>query len=311
MTKPIIDLHPGDDQDQDLKVVLDQFSSSIDELVNYGSHVLSWDLAEATGGDENLAVTLIFRNILENLDAISILIKRSGIDPAKNLLRVVFESILGPEFMLDVESQRRALAFLITGYHKELKLCNKLTEGQQTYVQLKQKLQSDKTLPNDILPPEIDGLLGHIGLIQQMVALPFYAEAEAEYQAIISGGTSNPAWYQFYGGPRNLEQLANSLNRQGIYEVLYRAWSGAVHGSDVLKGKIVTETDGSVAIVQIRHPQDAQQVTQYAHSLALILFRFYIEKRLPSHKDDLDSWYQSIRDVFLRLHGPQLINITF
>jgi len=138
MTKPVIELHPVDDQDQNLLTLLTQFSSSMDELVNFGTHILSWDLAEATGGDENLPVTLIFRNILGNLNAISILVKRSGIYPVKYTTGC-FESILGLEYMLNLDSRRRALAFLITDYHKELKLSTKLTQGQQSYVQLKQK----------------------------------------------------------------------------------------------------------------------------------------------------------------------------
>jgi hypothetical protein len=87
--------------------------------------------------------------------------------------------------------------------------------------------------------------------------------------------------------------------------VLYRAWSGAVHGNDVLKGKISTDAEGNVSVYQIRHPEDAQMVTQYTHSLALILYRFYIQKRIPTHQTDLDAWYLTIRELFLRLHGQK------
>jgi hypothetical protein len=207
--------------------------------------------------------------------------------------------------MLAEDSSKKAKAFLVTGYHKELKVSQKLMQGHQAYNQLRQKLQTDKTLPDDILPPQIDGLAGHISLIEQMLKLPLYAEAETAYQFLITHKITNPNWYQFYRGPRNLEQLAAQLNRQGVYEVLYRAWSGAVHGSDVLKGKLVQDEDGLFGISQIRNPEDAQMITQYVHSLALILFRFYVEKRVPSRQSELDIWYQSIREVFLSFARAQ------
>jgi hypothetical protein len=49
MTTPVFELHPGDDLDGDVKMILTQYAASIDELVSFGTHVLDWDLAEATG----------------------------------------------------------------------------------------------------------------------------------------------------------------------------------------------------------------------------------------------------------------------
>lgn len=52
-----------------------------------------------------------------------------------------------------------------------------------------------------------------------MLDLPLYKEVETEYQKVVASGKKKPAWYQLYGGPPNLEQLATRLNRQGMYEI--------------------------------------------------------------------------------------------
>jgi hypothetical protein len=122
-TKPVFELHPGlDHLDPQKKNTLNTYSAGIDELVSFGTHVLSWGLEATNGRDEVIPQLMIFRNILENLDAISVLVRAGSIDPCKSLLRVVLESVLNLEFMLQGAVERNGLAFLICNYHSENKL---------------------------------------------------------------------------------------------------------------------------------------------------------------------------------------------
>lgn len=77
-------------------------------------------------------------------------------------------------------------------------------------------------------------------LIRDVLNFPLYQEAETEYQRVLASGKKKPAWHQLFEGPPNLEQLATRLNRQGMYEIFYRAWSGSVHGREVIMGNLTT-----------------------------------------------------------------------
>ncbi|AMP98921.1 hypothetical protein AY601_2015 [Pedobacter cryoconitis] len=300
-TKPVFELHPGLDHLDSLeKNTLNNYSQGIDELVNYGTHVLSWGLDATDGGDEIIPQLMIFRNILENLDAISVLVRAGSIDPCKSLLRVVLESVLNLEFMFQGEIERNGLAFLICNYHSENKLTEKLTPGKEQFKQLRRKLRADRSLPDDMLPPTIAGLPAHRENLKNLIAHPLYEKVEAEYQRTIASGIRNPAWYQLFGGPPTIEQLAEKLSHQGFYEVLYRGWSGSIHGEDILKGKFGME-DGHFTISQIRLLTDTKTVTQFACSLGLIAYRAYISHRMPHREIDVAEWYLAFSPFYQSL----------
>ncbi|PYF68415.1 hypothetical protein B0O44_11329 [Pedobacter nutrimenti] len=166
-------------------------------------------------------------------------------------------------------------------------------DGSDANKQMSQKMKADKIMPSGLAISNIPGIDAQSKLIRDMLDLPLYKEVETEYQKVVASGKKKPAWYQLYGGPPNLEQLATRLNRQGMYEIFYRAWSGSVHGQEVIKGNLTTGADAGV--VQLRNPKDAQQVTLHAHNLILILYHLFVEKRLPQEMDKFKSWYMSIR----------------
>jgi hypothetical protein len=80
---------------QELLKTLGRFADLIQETVNFGTHVLEWELGSAPGGDETAPITLSLRHILELLDSVSINIRNACVDPCKLLLRGALESFFG------------------------------------------------------------------------------------------------------------------------------------------------------------------------------------------------------------------------
>lgn len=310
MTKPVDDIFPKDEIQPELAEVLNDFSKGIDEVVNFGTHIISWDVKEAIGNDENIPVAMMLRHILELNDSISILIKNSSIDPCKPLLRCVLETFFGLEYLLENDTKNRALGFLVWHFHHQIKSSKKLLPTEQAHIQLLRKLQSDISIPNGIKPPVIPGIDKHIQYLETQLTLPLFSNIEAEYQNLINSGNSNPKWYQLFNGPKSIEQLANHLNRQALYEILYRAWSGPTHGTDIILSKLRQDSPGQSEIVQIRFPKDAQVVTQYAFILSLLTYGIIINKRIPKHKDNFDQWYLTIKKYFNDLISVQYLNVT-
>jgi hypothetical protein len=110
MTEPIRDILPRNEHQPELDELLLQFSNGIDEVVNFGTHILKWEVNEATGRDENIPVAMMLRHTLELTDSLSILGRHSSIDPCKPILRSILETLFGLEYILENDTRNRALA---------------------------------------------------------------------------------------------------------------------------------------------------------------------------------------------------------
>jgi len=288
-TKPILDILNRLIENEDTKRILSDYSSGVEELVNFGTHILNWDLQEATGKDENLPIVLMFRNFLEQLDAISILIKEGSIDPAKIIVRSLLESYLGLEYILEKDTNNRALGFLVWHYINELKLYKKLKPGTEEHANFKSKL--DK---NGMQVPQIDKIDDHIKDVEYLLSLPIYSIALAEYKRIKGSGKSkkkNPNWFELFDGPENIENLANYLGKQTLYEAYYRSFSGTTHATNIIQGRVQLMEDKTPAIVQIRFVKDANLVVGAAFNITISMYFLMLQKRIPSHKADFKEWY--------------------
>jgi|GEM_PF-6755282 len=96
----------------DLAVLLEKLASLVSDTVSLGTHLMKWDADKIRAGDESMPPMMFLRNIIELGDAISILIKTSSIDPTKILLRSLLENTFGLEYMLEKETEKRALSYL-------------------------------------------------------------------------------------------------------------------------------------------------------------------------------------------------------
>lgn len=80
--------------DDRLNLVLYSYSDQIDQVVNKGTHVLKWDVEKKRAGKDHSIPSLIFRNLIELGDSISVQLRQSSVDPAKTTLRSLFEGYL-------------------------------------------------------------------------------------------------------------------------------------------------------------------------------------------------------------------------
>jgi hypothetical protein len=141
--------------------------------------------------------------------------------------------------------------------------------------------------------------------------LPLYQQAETEYQRLVTQGEKNPAWYQLFNGPNNIDELAKRLNLSSLYEVLYREWSGPTHGTDIIHGKIFPNATSTVDFVQIRYAKDAQSIVSWGMTLSLRTFQTFIKNRLPDKEEDYKKWYLTIRELYQRVSSKkQIINMV-
>lgn len=301
--EPIEEIIPRISEAQD---ILGKFSKEIDEAVNFGSHVLKWDIETSKGGDENMPIVLLFRHFLELIDSVSILVKYSSIDPCKLILRGSLETYFGLEYLFEKDTIDRSMAFLVCHAHKKLKVYRKLDNDSNQSKAFLKEIQKDKSYDTLDLS-RIPNIKDAIQNSESMLSLPIYQKAEAEYQRLIKLKFKNPPWYQLFNGPKNVKELSSHLQLNGLYEILYRYWSGSTHSTDIIDGKISHSNTGGVDIIQIRFIKDAQSITSYALTFSFKMFELFINKRTPSRLNEYKAWYQERKNTYLQIASTNRI----
>ena len=294
--------------DSNLEKVLEEFGTGIDQLVNFGSNIIAWDMEKKDGGDEDLPPILFLRNFIEEIDAISILVRKSSIDSCNNLLRTALENFFSVCYIIEKDSEQRSMAFLVCNALNHRKNLEKADGKSEEFKRITKIYKKDKLVgkTNPIIIPNAND---HLKNNQELLELPKYKPVKDEFDRTKQKLKRKPAWYSLFEGPTNLEILADKLGYPAIYEILYRGWSNSVHGADIIQGKISGTVDNRAEIFQIRLPKSAQSVTQQCFNLSIMLYKEYLQKRIPDRVKDFGDWYLAIREFNLSLSKKQLINV--
>lgn len=297
-TKPNENFIPRNIENPEIQEILNQYSSALEELVNFASHVANWCSEKIHGGEELAPVILSFRHIFELIDAISVLVKYSCIEPCKILLRSVFESVLTVKYILEKDTVKRGMAFMTCCWHLEINNLRKLNPKDNMHKQFLAKKRRDKYIKNVPLP-KIPNAKDRIIIIEDHLNSPEYIESEREFQRLKSAIKRKPKgipkkrfnWYSMYGGPANIEGLADYLELPLEYELLYRDWSGLVHGIDIIMKNIEVVDQDRSSISQIRLPRDAFEITKTAMNFGLEIIPRFVENFVPAKIQESRDWF--------------------
>lgn len=291
----------------EVKKELEKMSSILDHAVDFGTHLLKWQSEKPQIGDENIIPILFLRNIIETADAISILVKNSSADPAKNLVRTLLENVFALEYLLEKDSKQRSLAYTVWLTHKDLIFCEKMDLTTQRGKQFAREIEKDKTVNKLNSQEEQIALLKKNS--EELLKLPNYIPIEAEYQRTILI-KKNPNWFTLFNGPSDVEQLAKHLNHHAVYEMIYRGLSDNVHGNDVFKSKLLKGENGNADIVQIRYPKDAQSTIVHAINFLLLIYMEVLKKKLPERGREFKKWHNEFREGHNLLIDYNFFTIT-
>lgn len=308
-TEPIEEYIPREIDNPDLKRVLDQLSSLIDEVVNRSSHLFKWSIESIRAGDENVPAMLMFRNIFELIDSISVLIKNSCIEPCYIILRSLFESFLNFNYLFENNFKTKGMDFLVCYRHKEIESLRRFDPKDELYIRYQEKKARDQ-ITKDIPQMDVPDIDERLSNIKKMFDLPSYKESNDEYERIKSAHRGKPPkhWFSMHGGPNDTYQLADRLGFPAQYEILYRSWSGSVHGTDILKDKFSIEGPGLVSFTQLRFPAEAPFVALMAITFGLSAIRIFTIHYLPDIAKDNAEWYKrEVQSTYQNLNKIKIV----
>jgi len=294
----------------DAKKLLDHFSDLIEEVVNFGLQVFGWCVDKATKGDENAVAFLMYRNIIEIIDATSVLVRHSCSEPCKIFLRSLFESFLNFNYLFEKDFNSRGMDFLVCHRHKEIISLGRFNPKDPLYAEYQDKKGRD-IISKDIPQKPVPDIEERLESINKIFELPSYKESGIEYERYKSEHKGRPPknWYSMRNGPNSIYQLADYLGFPAQYEILYRSWSGLVHGTDIINEKLLMVEEGVAAFSQLRYPSDAPFVTQMAITFGLSAINIISNHYLPEKLNENADWYKrEIEDSYLSLKKIKIID---
>lgn len=298
MKYPVIeDILPR--EETDYSKVLNNLSDLIDEAIDFGTNLLKWELDNGTKGDEQIVALLFFRNILSVADGISILIRNSSVDTSKPLVRVLLESIFNLEYLLQDDTEKRALSFFVWNAHKDLKFLEQIDFTSEAGKQTKANITKDKFSKDVVFENRSEFKICKENT-QELLKLPQYIPIEEEYQRTVAI-KKNPNWFSLFDGPSDYVQLASKVNLDALYQFHYRSYSRSIHSTNVHKDVFFLNPDGTSSIIQIRNPKDSTAVAADTANFLLMTFMTFQRKLLIHRHDDFLNWYGGFRTNYLSL----------
>ncbi len=291
-TKPIDEILPLN-TDNHLQEVLDLYSDLIDESINFGTHILKWDVENHIEKKDDGIISLFLRNCIELGDGISILIRQSSIDPGTILLRTLFENSLGILYLLEKNEEQRLYSFMVWRIKKDIKYYKQFISSYPSNAELKSKLKKDKlqlSLDKFFDREEIKNIIERK---VEFLNKPKFKQISLEYEKC-SKKRNNPNWYSLFDGPRNIKELSYYFGKIVEYEFQYRKYSENVHATGLMKG-FASAGEGKAQIIQIRDFENCKNLYIATVSYLLMSFNEIIVKRNIEKRSEFLKWHSNFR----------------
>src|SRR5580658_599348 len=284
---------------------LDRVAEMMDRCVNYGTHLIV-KCDRAAEQKQIVAAIMLGLHVIEALDAISVLVRKCCVDPAKSLLRSQMEAMFGIAYMAKGDSERKATQYVVAHAHSRIDWYKKLDPTVEVGKQLSSQLKSDSTF-HELSIVALD-TTGNIQNLENMLGRSEYSIVESDWQRLRRQKKGQIWWYSLNDGPKNVEELAAAVGDPGWYEVLYRIYSGEIHATNAL-GSLHASHDMQGAYQPLRYPTDLPMVVMLAVSMTLRTYRSLIDTLIPDEREPYAEWFaKDIKPTYDELQKFKIID---
>lgn len=298
-TQAIKELLPRTIEPPSFKDFLDEISNTLEEIVNYGTHVFSWvtNDKDKIKNDLDVPLILLLKYSLELIDAISILARQMSVDSCKSLLRILLEVMFYISYLTEKDAELRSKCYLVCHFNERLNSMKNFIPGTQQHEQFISKIRKDRNMQSSatIFNSITEGMASNkIKNLEELLSSVVYREVIREYDRYKKQNKQKPKWYALYNNKvNNIEGLADYLNYQSLYNVVYRDWSNLTHASDVITGHLAPSDSRFGAFYQIRMGRDVNQVAVFAITLANLIYHSVIKYYAPEREVEYFEWYRT------------------
>lgn len=259
-------------------------AATLSTCVDFSTHVIDW-CSQDGGAEFEAAAVLLYRELIEMLDAARVLIGEGVTHGTVPILRSMWEIDLQLAYLLEKDHVDRGLAYHVAAIRESIRRLKTWDPGTPQGKQFKLTWEDDLTSPDPF--PGVD-LQSEIGVKEAILQKAKFAAVNAAFDAL---PRSTSPWYAVNGGPGNLIDLTKYLHRGRDYELYYRPFSKTAHGQNAIAGLLLLD-DGRQAYRPLRHPHQLVDICTHLGLIYLRATNGIIQTLAPAHRKMVGPWYE-------------------
>lgn len=294
---------------------LHQLSLLLDDFRNYGSIIIRAIILDDKGINVHVraVVSVLLRKVVEDIDAISILINKSSSAPCLLNLRNLFENHIYLKFILKENSIERAKAYYVSYLlnkrkHAERYDCS-TPRGKEQLTKMKNDgLDIDMSFPSMDCKKQVDEIDRKLQESQYQNIINEFDRIKKEKNNKNKKGKLGNHWYSLFGGPTSLEELSKEVKCSGLY-FFYRQFSEYSHSENEFENLDSPWTE-ETGLVQIRNPESAQEIILNTLEFGFLCFYNTLETLKPQCLKCFILYYKNnVEPHQIELCKNQIINV--
>ena len=268
------------EKNNEVKDIIEQASSVLDSIiVKFGEVENEMTMGTSRIDDfVDIVIILFVRKIMEQLDSINVLYSVCLFEPAQIILRSLIENIVGLEFILKDDTQKRAAAYYLEHHYQELDMCerwlnenskfgtlitvqNGKDEFDNVYKALEKKRQSlERVIKSKVIFQETD-----IARKEKLDAKKKVGKKKKKVYI---------QWYEVCSNIKSFYGLMKETGYEKYYDSVYGGLSFESHGLNAMMAISVDEDGGSLKCV--RNPEDGGSTFGFACNFSIgVLHKIY------------------------------------
>jgi hypothetical protein len=277
---------------------LNDYAEFVEEIIRFGSQLLGSLMKSDYEPIPRLTHVALLRHSLEILDPIPNCVKNGMIDSTKINLRTILDTWLVVLYICESDSDRRAIAFQyfsVLGKIKRMRRQDPETEEGKQFISGRNKdriLGKPTNEENNLFR-----LRKQIAEQEAELSLECFKEVHEEYQELKAEKAGKPEWYSLFGGPKNIEILANHLQLSGMYQMFFRRYSGKIHPADLIYENVSILPDNSgIGILPLRRSGKCAEIVPLFVHVSLEIYKSLNNKFKLMSDELFDEWAKNLNN---------------
>ncbi|MDA2320272.1 DUF5677 domain-containing protein [Bacillus albus] len=234
---------------------------------------------------------LLFRKMIEKMDAVFILLENGSEQPAESIVRDLFENLLYLKFIMNEEKcNERALSYIFSGYKDKFNTVNLVSAKNRDGEMIREYLNSRVPL---------EELIERKTQLEKAMNKECFRNIKVEWKKLseIKNGNKKrrvfPKWYNLFQGPKNIRELAKIYNLEPIYYILYSNYSKQVHSTNAFQ-QVNEMESGMMVLKEIRSNEPSAASANLllnARSFGEMAIKNYVDFFSLQPKVNLAKWH--------------------
>lgn len=277
----------------------------ISQSVHAGTYILDHLLRTPPGNSSHLAPLMLYRHSLEIGDSIAKLLRFGSSSTASILIRSLFETSLGLEFILEKNTFHEDRASCYQAFHQieRHKNFTRYDPSTQEGKELHRILNDDKKLEGTAFPRK------DLSKERQIIDETLTSSSFKPFWDKFKSAKHKPKhWYSLCSSAPDIRSLARLIERESEYVLLYKMLSESAHAADVLSDVISVSKEKKLEVHMLRGPvEKIKEATSLAANYLVSCHTLLLETYLKNHdiQKSFARWYaEDYREVFMWAVSP-------